>query len=414
MASGAPAFYTAPPRRGVPVLRAAPMPAAGADGMAALMRETAELASGAANTPRRRVVAVSRRWADRAARATATPAPPATDFAALQRAALEAVGRSEAELSEGWLADFCRRVDAGHETKGPFGEQIMQERMVGATLRVTSRAGGSSSGSRCGPCRVFDGATEACFDTRSLSEADGRAIVAGNVIHVTRVLIRLSGASPANLSICDDHGENMRDSRVSLLRFSLVSGTRDEPCATDDLNFSMNAPKEPPLPSLAPGNVDALYSGGGKQVLVRVLDVRREPGTEDRRRVVVSDGVATASCLTACGVTDACGVAPQSLCLVASLGSAAYDGATTIVLKSLTVVSAPPAAASLHYPSSSDESDDGAPAATPAKRRPAMVQANLLSPDHGKPTFFVSPTGVENFPITALRREGRDWRAEVA
>ena len=210
----------------------------------------------------------------------------------------------------------------------------MQERMVGATLRVTSRAGGSSSGSRCGPCRVFDGATEACFDTRSLSEADGRAIVAGNVIHVTRVLIRLSGASPANLSICDDHGENMRDSRVSLLRFSLVSGTRDEPCATDDLNFSLNAPKEPPLPSLAPGNVDALY-GGGKQVLVRVLDVRREPGTEDRRRVVVSDGVATASCLTACGVTEACGVAPQSLCLVESLGSAAHDGATTIVLKSL-------------------------------------------------------------------------------
>ena len=77
---------------------------------------------------------------------------------------------------------------------------------------------------------------------------------------------------------------------------------------------------------------------------MRVLDVRREPGTEDRRRVVVSDGVATASCLTACGVTDACGVAPQSLCLVESLGSAAHDGATTIVLKSLTVVSAPPAA----------------------------------------------------------------------
>ena len=45
-----------------------------------------------------------------------------------------------------------------------------------------------------------------------------------------------------------------------------------------------------------------------------------------------------------------------------------------------------------------------------------MVQANLLSPDHGKPSFFVSPTGVEDFPITALRREnqGRDWRAEVA
>ena len=77
-------------------------------------------------------------------------------------------------------------------------------------------------------------------------------------------------------------------------------------------------------------------------------------------------------------------------------------------------MSAPPAAASLHYPSSSDESDDGAPAATPVKRRPTMVQSNLLSPDHGKPTFFVSPTGVENFPITALRREGRDWRAEVA
>ena len=158
----------------------------------------------------------------------------------------------------------------------------MQERMVGATLRVTRRAEGSSSGSRCGSCRVFDGVTEANFDTRSLSEADSRSIVAGNVIHVTRVLIRLSGASPANLSIYDGHNQFVSESRVALLRISLVSGKPDEPCAADDLNFSMNAPKAPPLPALAPGNVDALCSGSGKDVLVRVLDTRREPGTSRR------------------------------------------------------------------------------------------------------------------------------------
>ncbi len=371
--------------------------------MAELLEARAEGAN--TNTPRRRVVAVSHQWADRAARAAATPAPAAepVDFAALQRAALEAVGRSEPELSAGWLAEFCRSVDAGEGLGYDFGQRVYErESSVGATLRVTQRNDG------WGSCRLFDGVTEAYFDPTTLIEADARAVVAGNVIHVTRVLIRASGDAPADLR--DKHD---RKSRVALLCLSLVSGALDEPRPDDDKDAPKALPAAPP--TLMPGNVDALY-GDGKQVLVRVLDVRREPGTEDRRRVVVSDGVATASCLTACGVTDACGVAPQSLCLVESLGSAAHDGATTIVLKTLTVVSAPPAAASLHYPSSSDESDDGAPAATPVKRRPTMVQSNLLSPDHGKPTFFVSPTGVEDFPITALRREGqgRDWRAEVA
>ena len=76
----------------------------------------------------------------------------------------------------------------------------MQESMVGATLRVTQRAG-EFVWTRCGSCRLFDGVTEAYFDTTSLSEADARAVVAGNVIHVTRVLIRLSGDAPADLSI---------------------------------------------------------------------------------------------------------------------------------------------------------------------------------------------------------------------
>merc|ERR1712138_328726 len=135
----------------------------------------------------------------------------------------------------------------------------------------------------------------------------------------------------------NEYGEYDCRGRVALLRISLVSGAPDAKWRPNEV------PKgpTPSLPTLAPGNVDALCSGGGKESLVRVLDVRRESGTEDRWRVVVSDGVATASCLTACG-SDACGVAPQSLCLVTSLGSAAYDGATTIVLKSLTVVAPPP------------------------------------------------------------------------
>ena len=177
----------------------------------------------ASGTPRR-VVAVSRRFATRAARATATPTPPATDFAALQRAALEAVGRSEAELSAGWLAEFCRRVDSGDDLVDVFGRRMYdtREREVGATLRVTQRNGWSS-------CRLFDGVTEACFDTNSLSAVDARAIVTGNVIHVTRVLIRTSGDSPTNLIDTPyGHAEIITESRVALLRISLVSGAPDE------------------------------------------------------------------------------------------------------------------------------------------------------------------------------------------
>ena len=44
-----------------------------------------------------------------------------------------------------------------------------------------------------------------------------------------------------------------------------------------------------------------------------------------------------------------------------------------------------------------------------------MVQANHLSPDHGRPTFFVSPTGVENFPPLdfGAKDERPRWRREV-
>ena len=109
-----------------------------------------------------------------------------------------------------------------------------RESSVGATLRVTQRNGWSS-------CRLFDGVTEACFDTNSLSAVDARAIVTGNVIHVTRVLIRASGDAPADLR--DKHD---RKSRVALLCLSLVSGALDEPRPDDDKDAPKALPAAPP------------------------------------------------------------------------------------------------------------------------------------------------------------------------
>ena len=258
------------------------------------------------------------------------------------------------------------------------------------TLRVVAQRSGSRNATTKILAACSTASTEAYFDTTTLSDAEARFVVAGNVIHVTRVLIRASGDAPADLE-----RQTCRKSRVALLRISLVSGAPDEKWRPNEV------PKgpTPSLPKLAPGNVDALCSGGGKQVLVRVLDVRRESLA---RRTGGGSSFPTASLPRVASrpaVSDACGVAPQSLCLVTSLGSAAYDGATTIVLKSLTVV-APIAAA----PRSGGDRRRlrrrfrRRRARVPAKRRLTMVQANLLSPDHGKPTFFVSPTGVEDFP----------------
>ena len=69
------------------------------------------------NTQRPRA-RVGRRW--RVARAAAVPAPAAAaepiDYSAARRAAARAVGSTfGAELSEGWLEDFCMDLDSSTE-----------------------------------------------------------------------------------------------------------------------------------------------------------------------------------------------------------------------------------------------------------------------------------------------------------
>ena len=260
--------------------------------------------------------------------------------------------------------------------------------------------------------RLYDGSTEALFDTNLPEDAEARFIVAGNVIRVCK--LRPSGPT-AGAVTQNEYGEYDCRGRVALLRISLVSGAPDEKWRPNEV------PKgpTPSLPKLAPGNVDALCSGGGGESLVRVWT----SGARVARRTGGASSFPTASLPRVASRRKPLmrGVAPQSACPRPSLGSAAY-GATTIVLKSLTVVAPPPprpaaAAATAGDSSSDDSDDDGAPASgAPAKRRPMMVQANLLSPDHGKRTFFVSesPTGVEDFPKVSLRRESEDRLAELA
>ena len=219
---------------------------------------------------------------------------------------------------------------------------------------------------------------------------------AGNVIYVSRVRVR-----PRPLVFLE---------RVALLEGKLADApTTDKPSTRSPV-----APIVPIVPTAEAGNVEKLSSAGDRAV-VRVVDVCREPDTEDRWRVTIADdGEADArSCLCAAGVS-ACGVKPKALVSVGTAGSADLDGVSTLVITSLSVVAPPPATAPTAGDSSSDESDNDAPA-TPAKRRPAMVQANLLSPDHGRPTFFVSPTGVENFPPLdfGAKDEKPRWRREV-
>ena len=202
---------------------------------------------------------------------------------------------------------------------------------------------------------------------------------------------------------------------VFLERVALLEGKlADAPATGKPSTRSPPVPIVPTVPTAEAGNVGKLSSAGDRAV-VRVVDACREPDTEDRWRVTIADdGEADArSCLCAAGVS-ACGVKPKSLVSVGTAGSADLDGVSTLVITSLSVVTPPPATAPTAGDSSSDESDDDAPA-TPAKRRPAMVQANLLSPDHGRPTFFVSPTGVENFPPLdfGAKDERPRWRREV-
>ena len=242
------------------------------------------------NTQRPRA-RVGRRW--RVARAAAVPAPAAAaepiDYSAARRAAARAVGSTfGAELSEGWLKDFCTDLDSSTADLGSGHGEI--------DLDVTLRVVGPGEGRRNyeNSCSLYDGSTEALFDTNLLSDVEARYIVAGNVIRVCK--LRPSGPT-AGAVTQNEYGEYDCRGRVALLRISLVSGAPDEKWRPNEV------PKgpTPSLPKLAPGNVDALCAGGGRESLVRVLDVRRESGTEDRWRVVVSDGAATASCLTACG-----------------------------------------------------------------------------------------------------------------
>ena len=239
------------------------------------------------NTSRPRRAAVGRRWATRAAPAAAAPAPAVAaeplDYSAQRRAAVLAVGGStfEPELSEGWLETFCRSLDAkeGSATEGRLdarGGSKSVFREVDATLRVTNGWSGSVNGCFC---TLFDGATEACFGTGALYAA---VLVAGNIIRVSKVLISPTGLSPANLNAWSGDGRGGTYSppdRVALSRISLVSGALDEPCrdarahrrdleasvATALAGLSGATALPPRLPTLEPGNVDALSLRGGRQ-----------------------------------------------------------------------------------------------------------------------------------------------------
>ncbi|MEC9052849.1 MAG: hypothetical protein VX747_10335, partial [Actinomycetota bacterium] len=130
----------------------------------------------------------------------------------------------------------------------------------------------------------------------------------------------------------------------------------------------------------------------------------------------------TAVCVCAAGVT-ASGIKPSSLVTARAAGRDDFDGAPTVVLSLLEPLAPPPLR--------KGASPQTTPTKKPRPRLRAMTQANLLSPDHGKTSFFVSPlgrpamttmtrgaspTGVENFPpfATGFEMRRRDWMAEVA
>ena len=131
------------------------------------------------NTQRPRAL-VGRRWATRAARAAAVPAPAAAaepiDYSAARRAAAQAVGSTfGAELSEGWLKDFCTDLDSSTADLGSGHGEI--------DLDVTLRVVGPGEGRRNyeNSCSLYDGSTEALFDTNLLSDAEARLIVGRGV-----------------------------------------------------------------------------------------------------------------------------------------------------------------------------------------------------------------------------------------
>jgi len=274
-------------------------------------------------------------------------------------------------LSTGWLGDFSRFLK---------WEAVDSTRAVDAKLWV--RGSNSFAADRC--C-LSDGLTEMEFDISSLGPLERANLAPGNVVCVKRVKIKSATETP----------------RMAIERTELVQGQPRRP----DANAKADA-------TPAAGSVHLLTgaSSAGTVVVVRVAEVLREPNTVDRWRVEIDDGDATLSCLLAAGVHA--NVAPRSLVSVKSAGRADFDGASTVVLQSITVVAPPP------------PQDKAAPVTTPTKKKPldevstnvtpekAIVQANLLSPDHGRQTFFVSPTGVENFPSFAVEpRGGRDWRS---
>ena len=276
-------------------------------------------------------------------------------------------------LSTGWLGDFSRFLK---------WEQVGSTRSVDAKLWVR---GSNSFAAAADRCFLSDGVTEMEFDITSLGPLERANLAPGNVVCVKSVKIRSATETP----------------QMAIERTELVQGQPRRP----DANAKADA-------TPAAGSVHLLTgaSSAGTVVVVRVAEVLREPNTVDRWRVEIDDGDATLSCLLAAGVHA--NVTPRSLVSVKSAGRADLDGASTVVLQSITVVAPPP------------PQDKAAPVTTPTKKKPldevstsvtpekAIVQANLLSPDHGRQTFFVSPTGVENFPPFAVEpRGGRDWRS---
>ena len=189
---------------------------------------------------------------------------------------------------------------------------------------------------------------------------------------------------------------------------------RRKVAATDNLKV----PKGPtPSAQLAPGNVDALCAGS--RSLVRILDVRRERA----RRTGGASSFPTASLPRVASRPAVLMPAASrpSPCVSSRRWAARHTTARrpSCSSRSRSWLRLPrPAMAPTVAGSASDDSDDDAPAAaTPAKRRLTMRQANLLSPDHGKRTFFVVKVRrASNFPKISLRSEnqGRDWRAELA
>ena len=354
--------------------------------------------------------AVGRRWATTrgGGRAGAGRRCRAHRLPAARRAAARAVGSTfGAELSQGWLEDFCTDLDSSTADLGSGHGEI--------DLDVTLRVVGPGEGRRNyeNSCSLYDGSTEALFDTNLLSDAEARFIVAGNVIRVCK--LRPSGPT-AGAVTQNEYGEYDCRGRVALLRISLVSGAPDEKWRPNEV------PKgpTPSLPKLAPGNVDALCAGGGGESSCASWT----SGARVARRTGGASSFPTASLPRVASRPAALMPAASRRSPCVSSRRAGQRGIRRRDDHRAQVAHGRGSAAAA--------ARNGADRRRLCERRfrrrrragrgdagekaPTMRQANLLSPDHGKRTFFVSesPTGVEDFPKVSLRRREQDRLAELA